>query len=86
MPHERQWLDQIYNQIGYADAFRCGNKDDDEFSWWPSGVMEQGDGWRTDLQVVSKELARTVEYAVMYKANAFSSHAPVMVDYEIDEL
>ncbi|MFA5493549.1 MAG: exodeoxyribonuclease III [Porticoccaceae bacterium] len=86
LPHERQWLDQLYREVGYADAFRRGNTDDDEFSWWPAGVLERGDGWRTDLQVVSKDLARTVEYAVMYKANSFSSHTPVIVDYDIDQL
>jgi exodeoxyribonuclease-3 len=85
LTHERQWLDQIFDEVGYADAFRRGNTDSDEFSWWPSGVMGKGDGWRTDLQVVSRDLARTVEYAVMYKANAFSSHAPVIVDYDIEE-
>ncbi|HLS97496.1 MAG: exodeoxyribonuclease III [Porticoccaceae bacterium] len=86
LPHERQWLDQLYRDVGYADAFRRGNTDEDEFSWWPAGVVGRGDGWRTDLQVVSKDLARTVEYAVMYKANAFSSHTPVIVDYDIEEL
>lgn len=86
LPHERQWLDQLYNEVGYEDAFRRGNSDHDEFSWWPAGVMERGDGWRTDLQVVSKDLARYVEYAVIYKANGFSSHAPVIVDYDIEQL
>lgn len=86
LDHERQWLDQLYDEIGYADAFRCGNTDNDEFSWWPSGVMEEGDGWRTDTQVVSGELARHVEYAVIYKNSTFSSHAPVIVDYDLEEL
>lgn len=86
LPHERQWLDQIFDEIGYADAFRHGNSDSDEFSWWPSGVIGQGDGWRTDLQVISQDLARYVEYAIIYKANSFSSHAPVIVDYDIEEL
>ncbi|MFA5632058.1 MAG: exodeoxyribonuclease III [Porticoccaceae bacterium] len=85
LPHERQWLDQVYDDVGYADAFRRGNTDSDEFSWWPSGVMGKGDGWRTDLHIVSRDLVRFVEYAVMYKANAFSSHAPVIVDYDIEE-
>lgn len=86
LPDEQQWLENLFSNVGYVDAFRRGNPDTDEFSWWPSGVMGQGDGWRTDLQVVSRELAPTVEYAVMYKANAFSSHAPVIVDYDIEDL
>ena len=85
LDHERRWLDNLFEEGGYADAFRKGNTDSDEFSWWPSGVLGKGDGWRTDLQIVSRELERYVEYAVMYKANDFSSHTPVIVDYDIEE-
>lgn len=80
---ERQWLKQVYNDIGYADAFRSSNTDTDEFSWWPTGSMGEGDGWRTDTQIISGSLVPKVEYAVIYKARAFSSHAPVIIDYDI---
>ena len=83
---EQQWMNALFNDIGYADAFRRGNTDRDEYSWWPSGEMGAGDGWRVDYQVVSRNLAAKVEYAVMYKARAFSSHAPVIVDYDLEEL
>ncbi|MGK2915918.1 MAG: exodeoxyribonuclease III [Porticoccaceae bacterium] len=86
LPEERQWFTQMYRDIGYADAFRAGNDDSDEFSWWPSGVIGEGDGWRTDTQIISKDLVRSVEYAVMYKAQAFSSHRPVIVDYDLPDL
>lgn len=86
LAEDGQWWRQIQDQVGYADAFRLGNTDADEFSWWPSGTLGKGDGWRTDTQLVSRELARTVEYAVIYKAKAFSSHAPVVVDYDLPGL
>ncbi|MFZ5654297.1 MAG: exodeoxyribonuclease III [Pseudomonadota bacterium] len=86
LPEDTRWWRQIQEQVGYVDAFRLGNTDSDEFSWWPSGTLGRGDGWRTDTQLVSRELARTVEYAVIYKAKAFSSHAPVIVDYELGDL
>lgn len=85
LPAERQWFRQVYKNIGYADAFRASNTDTDEFSWWPSGTMGEGDGWRIDTQVISGSLVPKVEYAVIYKARKFSSHAPVIVDYEIAE-
>lgn len=85
-PEDEQWWRQAQEQIGYADAFRLSCGDADEFSWWPSGIQGKGDGWRTDTQLVSRELARTVEYSVIYKAKAFSSHAPVIVDYDIADL
>lgn len=82
-PEDRQWWRQVQDQIGYADAFRVANSDRDEFSWWPSGTLGKGDGWRTDTQVVSRELVATVEHAAIYKSRAFSSHAPVIIDYDI---
>lgn len=84
--HERQCLDQLFNAIGYADAFRLYNKDTDEFSHWPSGEVGEGPGWRTDFQVVSGSLRNRVEYAVLYKAKTFSSHLPVIVDYDMETL
>jgi len=86
LPEERQWLDQLYGDIGYTDAFREGNEDADEFSWWPSGTIGEGDAWRTDTQIASKNLSSRVEYAVLYKSKAFSNHTPVIVDYEIHDL
>lgn len=84
LAEERQWMSQIFRDVGYADAFRLGNSDTDEFSWWPSGESGKGDGWRTDLQVISKDLTKTVEYAMIYKAKSFSSHAPIIVDYDLE--
>lgn len=86
LPHEQQWMNQLFNQIGYADAFRQFNQDPDEFSWWPSGDVGVGDGWRTDYQVVSEAIRRKIEYAITYKRQVFSSHLPVIIDYDIDEL
>ncbi|WIO74390.1 exodeoxyribonuclease III [Porticoccaceae bacterium LTM1] len=83
---ERRWMDTLFRGLGYADAFRIGNRDTDEYSWWPSGEHGEGDGWRVDYQVISRELSPKVEYAVMYKAKTFSSHSPVIVDYDIEEL
>jgi len=82
----RQWFRQLYSDIGYADAFRTSNSDMDEFSWWPSGTIGEGGGWRTDTQIISGSLKPNVEYAVLYKARGFSSHAPVIVDYDMGEL
>ena len=90
LPDERRWMQQLFDEheIGYGDAFRLGNSDKDEYSWWPSGQIGEGDAWRTDLQVISNHLKYQVEYAVMYKykkgTEPFSSHLPVIVDYDLD--
>src|SRR5690606_26008314 len=84
LPHERQWLSQVFNQISYVDAFRRVNRDPDEYSWWPSGKINEGEGWRTDFQVVSNSIGNKVEYATIYKSQQFSSHLPVIIDYDIE--
>ena len=84
LTNERQWMDQLFTQLGYCDAFRKSNQDNDEYSWWPAGTVGQGDGWRTDYQVVSESLANRVEYAVINKNRIFSSHLPVIIDYDIE--
>lgn len=81
---ERQWMQQLFGEIGYADAFRLGNSDNDEYSWWPSGEIGKGDAWRTDLQVVSANIKHRIEYAVIYKNQLFSNHLPVIVDYDLE--
>lgn len=84
LPHERQWLSQLFNQIGYVDAFRRAIRDPDEYTWWPSGKLNTGPGWRTDFQVASNAIGQRVEYGAIYKNALFSSHLPVIVDYDIE--
>lgn len=84
LPKEQQYLDQLYNGIGYADAFRLYTADTDEFSYWPSGQAHVDIGWRTDLHVISQSLTKRVEYAAIYKSQLFSHHLPVVIDYDIE--
>ena len=67
---------------GYADAFRQVCSDTDAFTFWPEEIGR--DGWRVDLQLVSEELQDSVEHAAIYTGASFSSHAPVIIDYDIE--
>ena len=84
LPMEQEWMRELFDEIGYADAFRLSNSDKDEYSWWPSGNIGEGDAWRTDLQVISTGLRERIEYAVIYKNHLFSNHLPVIVDYDLE--
>lgn len=86
LPHEQLWLTQVFNGLGYCDAFRQYNQDADEFTWWPSGTVGKGAAWRTDFQVASVALQKKIEYASIYKKQVFSSHLPVVIDYDIEDL
>ena len=77
---ERRWLDEAIHKLGYCDAFREANQDDDEFSWWPDG--DKSNGWRVDFQLVSAGMKQYVEYGMIYKKQDFSSHAAVVMDYD----
>jgi exodeoxyribonuclease-3 len=83
LPEEQHWMKQL-SQIGYIDAFRHGNADRDEYSWWPSGAIGEGEAWRSDLQIASSSLAQKIDYAMIYKSHLFSSHLPVIVDYDFE--
>jgi exodeoxyribonuclease-3 len=82
LAEERQWMSELL-ESGYVDAFREINSDQDEFSWWPDG-SQGSNGWRTDYHVISQGLKYTVDYGAIYKSKVFSSHAPVIMDYDIE--
>ena len=82
LAEERQWLNEVLD-AGYIDAFREVNSDQDEFSWWPDGDRSSN-GWRTDFHLVSKGLQYNVDYGAIYKSREFSTHAPVIMDYDLE--
>jgi len=82
LAEERQWMNEVLD-AGYVDAFREINTDRDEFTWWPDGNRSEN-GWRTDFQLVSQGLRYSVDYGAIYTKLEFSSHAPVIMDYDIE--
>jgi len=82
LAEERQWMNELL-QAGYVDAFREIHSDQDEFTWWPDGDRDVN-GWRTDYHIVSDGLRYAVDYGAIYKNREFSTHAPVIMDYDIE--
>jgi len=82
LAEERQWMNELL-ESGYVDAFREVNSDQDEFSWWPDGDRSEN-GWRTDFHIVSQGLRYAVDYGAIYKTREFSTHAPIIMDYDIE--
>jgi exodeoxyribonuclease-3 len=83
LPEERAWLDQLYGEHGYVDAFRTVNTDTDQYTWWSNRGQAWANnvGWRIDYQVVSPELAKAARSAEIFKAQRFSDHAPLTMEY-----
>jgi exodeoxyribonuclease-3 len=85
LPEERAWLDELFEHAGYSDAFRVVNQDAEQYTWWSNrgASWAKNVGWRIDYQVISKSLADKVRAASIYKAQRFSDHAPLIMDYDI---
>ncbi len=83
LPEERQWLDELYDKVGFTDAFRLVRPEPDLYSWWSNRGQARANnvGWRLDYQVVTPKLAEAVVSAEIYREQSFSDHAPVIIDY-----
>lgn len=86
LPHERAWLDRLYDDIGYVDAFRVINQEPDQYTWWSNRGQARAKnvGWRLDYQVVTPGLVEAIRSAAIYRDERFSDHAPLTMDYAID--
>jgi exodeoxyribonuclease-3 len=86
LPEERAWLDKVFGEYGFIDAFRVINKKPHEYTWWSNRgrAWDNNVGWRIDYQVVTPTLAEAVSKGSIYKKKRFSDHAPLVVDYEFD--
>lgn len=84
LPQERAWLDKIFEQEGWVDAFRVINQEADQYTWWSArGRARQNNvGWRIDYQVVTPNLRPTIQKVSIYKDEYFSDHAPLIIDYD----
>lgn len=83
MPQERAWLDAVFNEAKFHDAFRLVNGDSDQFTWWSNRGQswEKNVGWRLDYHIVSEGLIDKVVDTSIYKKRRFSDHAPLTIDY-----
>lgn len=85
LPEERAWMDKLFTQIGFVDAFRLINQEPDQYTWWSNRgrAWEKNVGWRIDYQVISSKLSPTVTSATIYKDQRFSDHAPLIMEYNM---
>ena len=86
LPEERAWLRRLFDEEGYADAFRRLPQKPHEYTWWSQRGQARANnvGWRIDHHVVSDDLAERVVRTRIHRARMFSDHAPLIVDYAMD--
>lgn len=85
LPQERAWLDRVYDELGYRDAFRLVNQQPDQYTWWSNRgqAWAKNVGWRLDYQVITPGLVPAVTGAEIYTAERFSDHAPLIMHYDL---
>ena len=85
LPHERAWLDELFDGLGFHDAFRQVDAAPERYTWWSNRgqAWSKNVGWRIDYQIASPKLAAAARSAQIYKARRFSDHAPLIMDYEL---
>lgn len=84
LPQERAWLDKIFDEFGWVDAFRVLNQEPLQYTWWSNRgrARENNVGWRIDYQIVTPGLQDCLVATDVYKESWFSDHAPLIMEYD----
>jgi exodeoxyribonuclease-3 len=86
LPEERAWLTQVFEQLGWVDVYRKLHPEttDECYTWWSNrgAAWDNNVGWRLDYQLATPGIAAKAKAAMVYKAERFSDHAPLVVDYQ----
>lgn len=85
LPEERAWLDTLFDEVGFVDAFRVINQEEDQYTWWSNRGRAYANnvGWRIDYQMVTPNLRDKIRAVDIYKEQKFSDHAPLIVEYDL---
>ena len=85
LPEERAWMDELFDSVGFVDAFRQINPHEDQYTWWSNRGQAWANnvGWRIDYQITTPAMAAKVSKARIYTEKRFSDHAPLIMDYDL---
>lgn len=85
LPQEREFMEDIFGEMEFVDAFRQINHADRQFTWWPdyNRARSLNEGARLDYQITTANLRKTIKNVAIYREKMFSEHAPLIIDYDI---
>jgi exodeoxyribonuclease-3 len=88
LPEERAWLTEVFHRLGLVDVYRRLYPDHggEAYTWWSNRgqAWARNVGWRIDYQIATPGIASRARSASVYKAQRFSDHAPLIVDYDFN--
>ncbi len=86
LPEEREWMTAVFDHVGWVDVYRHLYPDttDECYTWWSNRgqAWTNNVGWRIDYQISTPAIAKKATEASIYKAQRFSDHAPLIIDYK----
>jgi exodeoxyribonuclease-3 len=91
LPEERQWMTALLEQGrrggGLVDVYRSLHPEvgEEAYTWWSNRgqAYAKNVGWRIDYHLATPGVAATARAARVFKAQRFSDHAPLTVDYDL---
>jgi len=85
-PEERAWMTKLLTDGGMVDVYRQlePSATDTCYTWWSNRGQAYANnvGWRLDYHLATPALAATARTSHIYKAQKFSDHAPITIEYE----
>lgn len=86
LPEERAWLSKLFQEQGWVDVYRrlYPTTEGEAYTWWSNRgqAWAKNVGWRIDYQIATPGIAALAKASAVYKAQRFSDHAPLTVDYD----
>ena len=86
LPEERAWLSRVIDEQAWVDVYRRLHPEagGESYTWWSNRGQAWANnvGWRIDYQIATPGVAATATAATVYKAQRFSDHAPLTIDYD----
>ena len=87
LPEERAWLGKVFGEQGWVDVYRRLHPDTtgEAYTWWSNRgqAWAKNVGWRIDYQIATAGIAARAQKSAIYKAQRFSDHAPLTIDYDL---
>ncbi|MDO8178840.1 MAG: exodeoxyribonuclease III [Undibacterium sp.] len=86
LPEERAWMSALFDEQGWVDVYRRLHPETtgDAYTWWSNRGQAWANnvGWRIDYHVATAGIAAKAKSAAIYKAQRFSDHAPLLIEYD----
>ncbi len=86
LPEERAWMTMLTTEGGMVDVYRRLQPDTTDacYTWWSNRgqAYAKNVGWRLDYHLATPALAEKARSEAIYKAEKFSDHAPITIEYD----